>query len=176
MPKQQPRASKFCSLFGVFGPTRKFTFGSLVSGIIHVYVYTTYSHPRIHDRGNHSGLCASSRIGALPSRIPRPVNVTACLMTDILSPSPSHPPPPKSPGSRSIVVETAATSGSSGTTRGGNGGPSSNAVTGCKVPKRRIQRSVALSETRTCQDPPSCCSSATDGPLTQRRVFSVYER
>jgi hypothetical protein len=134
--------------------------------------------PRTHDRGNHSGLCASSRIGALPSRIPRPVNVTACLMTDILSPS--TPRPPKSPGSRSIVVETAATSGSSGTTRGGSGGPSSNAVTGCKFPKRRIQRSVALNETRTCHEPPSC---AHPPPTTVRERInghsttgvSVYE-
>ena len=94
-------------------------------------------------------------MGALPSRISSPVNVAACRTTDILvCPSPASR--AKSPGSRSIVVDTAATSGSSGIVRGGRGGPSPNAVRGCTNPKRRIQRSVALNETRTCHDPPSC--------------------
>lgn len=104
-------------------------------------------------RGSHSGLCASNRIGAFPSRIPSRLNLAACRITDIVCPCrPSHP---TSPGSRSIVVETAATSGSSGAHRGGRGRPSPNAVSGCKFPNRRIHKSVALSETCTRHEPPS---------------------
>ena len=39
--------------------------------------------------------------------------------------------------------------------RGGRGRPSQNAASGCRFPNRRIQRSVALSETCTRHAPPS---------------------
>ena len=104
-------------------------------------------------RGSHSGLCASSLIGAFPSRIPSRVNLAACRITDIARGC--SPPKSKSPGSRSTVIETAATSGSGGTQRSGSDGPSPNAASGCRLPNRRIQRSVALSETCTRHEPPS---------------------
>ena len=49
-------------------------------------------------------------------------------------------------------METATTSGSQ---RGGRGRLSPNAASGCRFPNRRIQRSVALSETCTRHAPPS---------------------
>jgi hypothetical protein len=41
------------------------------------------------------------------------------------------------------------------TQRGGRGRPSPNAASGCRFPNRRIERSVALSETCTRHAPPS---------------------
>lgn len=114
---------------------------------------STIFRVNIQGRGSHSGLCASNRMGAFPSRIPSRLNLAACRITDIVCPCrPSHP---TSPGSRSIIVETAATSGSSGAHRGGRGRPSPKAVSGCKFPNRRIHKSVALSETCTRHEPPS---------------------
>lgn len=127
-------------------------------------------------RGSHSGLCASSLIGAFPSRIPSRVNLAACRITDIARGC--SPPKSKSPGSRSTVIETAATSGSGGTQRGGSGGPSPNAASGCRLPNRRIQRSVALSETCTRHEPPSYSpiTHTHSQPVSQSAVKLRMER
>ena len=91
--------------------------------------------------GSHSGLRASSPIGAFPSRILSRVNLAASRITDIVCR------PSCSPESLDRL-ETAATSGSGGTRAARRERPLPNAMSGCRFPNRRIRRSVVPSAPR----------------------------